>query len=108
MSATFTIDTQLLCPHGGMLNATPASTKVTINGSVVVTTADTWVVQACPFINPTTNAPNPCTSVVWLGGDLQVTAGAATISNASLGLCVGSVAPGPASLVQTQSVVETR
>ncbi len=108
MSATFTVDTQLVCPHGGLIKATPSQTSVTINGSIVVTTADTWVVQGCPFINPATSSPNPCTSVVWLGGDLEVTAGAATISNAALGLCVGSVAPGPASLVQTQTVVETR
>lgn len=109
MSTTFTTNTMLMCPHGGTVKVTPKSQKVTIDGAVVVTTGDTWVVQGCSFVNPATKAPQPCTKVVWTSGDKQVkVSDTATISDASLGMCVGSAAPGPPSMTQNQNKVQSK
>jgi hypothetical protein len=75
----------LMCPHGGMVVASPASPSVTAGGVPIVVATDTFVVAGCTF---SPGAPHPCTTVEWASTDTGSRAGgAATLSTDSVGLC---------------------
>jgi hypothetical protein len=95
MSGLLTASSVMMCPHGGTVQATPSSTSVQIAGAPVLTAADTFVIAGCPFVIGT--VPSPCVSVQWVQPAAQSTAGGnPTLTESSVGLCVGA---GPQGLV---------
>jgi hypothetical protein len=108
MPALLTGASQMMCPHGGMVTATPASTRATIDAPIL-RASDTFIVAGCTFQLPTTPpTPSPCVGINWVqtatrvkhGGDFALT-------EASVGLCVaGTQAPqGPVVIQTTQPLV---
>jgi hypothetical protein len=91
MPSLLTQASQMMCPHGGTVTATPSSTKVsTKSGGTVVRGTDTFTIAGCPFTLPSAT-PHPCMSVQW-----QVTAtkvkdgGDFALNEASVGLCLAA------------------
>jgi hypothetical protein len=104
MPGLLTSASSLVCPHGGTVLATPSSAAVQAGGSPILTTADTFSIAGCSFVVGT--VPQPCVSVQWIQPAAKSTrSGAATLTLASTGLCLGaSQAPqGPVVISGTQS-----
>ena len=101
MGGLLTTASVMMCPHGGTVTATSSNTRVNAGGSLVVRSADTFVIAGCPFV--VAGAPHPCVTVQWLTQDLrsQVLSDF-TLSEANTGLCVAAdQAPQGAVLILT-------
>lgn len=108
MGQLLTTASVLMCPHGGMVIASPASARVTAGGTPVVVATDTFVVAGCTFLPA---APHPCMTVEWASTDLQSEAGGAgTLSTDSVGLCKAGdgAVQGPVVIQSTQPKVSGR
>jgi hypothetical protein len=106
MPAMLTAASVMMCPHGGTVQATPASTDVQAAGAPMLTAADTFVIAGCPFVIGT--VPSPCVSVQWVQPAAQSTLSSnPTLTEASVGLCLAATqAPqGPVTIVSTQANV---
>jgi hypothetical protein len=93
----------MMCPHGGTVQASPASTSMLIGGAPALTASATFVISGCPF--NVSGAPSPCISVQWVQPAAQSTvASNPTLTEASIGLCVAATqAPqGPVMISSTQ------
>jgi hypothetical protein len=108
MTATLTTASTLMCPHGGSVQFVPANTRARGDG-MLLTTSDTVTITGCAFTLPN-GQPSPCMSVTWLVSDIQVRAGAATLSSSASGLCVtaAQVPQGPVQVTATQTRISTR
>jgi hypothetical protein len=101
MPPVLTTASVLLCPHGGMVTASPASTKV-VAGAPVICGTDTFIIAGCAF--NIAGAPSPCVSVTWVTTATRVQDGGNLALNASsMGLCVNAAqAPqGPVSITSS-------
>ena len=88
MPALLTVASTLMCPHGGMITATPASTRATA-GAPILSGADTFVIAGCAFAPG--GVPSPCVSVNWLQTATRVKHGGNLALNASsVGLCLAA------------------
>ena len=111
MPPSLTIASTLQCPHGGTVSIAPSNQRASAAGALIATAADTFAISGCPFQLPTTPpTPSPCVTVQWTSHDMSVTAGAATLSQASQGLCISALgAPqGPVIIASTQTKVSSR
>ena len=101
-----TVDSVLMCPHGGTVVAIPSSPRASMGGATVVYATDTFVIAGCPFtLGP---APHPCVQVKWVQPAARSTVnGNATLTEASVGLCVAAdqSVQGTVQVVTTQSQV---
>jgi hypothetical protein len=90
MPALLTVQSQLMCPHGGTVTATPSSTAVMIQGAgPVVRGTDTFLVAGCSFSTPA--GPHPCMTVQWQVTETTVKAGGDfALDEASVGLCLAA------------------
>ena len=106
MGAYLTSASTLQCPHGGMVSAVASNSKVSLGGSPIVLSSDTFTVGGCAFmIGP---SPHPCLQVQWIVTALMATAdGSQPLTTDSVGLCkAGDGAPqGPVMIVSTQAKV---
>lgn len=107
MPALLTAASVMMCPHGGMVTATPGSTRATIDAPIL-RGSDTFVVAGCSFTLP---GPvlSPCVSVNWVQTATRVKHGGDfVLTEASVGLCVaGTQAPqGPVVIASTQPQVD--
>ena len=105
MPNLLTVASVLMCPHGGMVTVTPASTRATA-GSPIVCGSDTFIVAGCAF--NIAGMPSPCVSVQWVVTATRVqSASALALNDASVGLCLAATqAPqGPVSIQSTQPSV---
>jgi hypothetical protein len=106
MSGMLTAASVMMCPHGGTVQAVPASTRVQAGGTPVLTASDTFIIAGCAFVIGT--VPSPCVSVQWVQPALQSTvSGNPTLTLSSVGLCLAATqAPqGPVMIVNTQPSV---
>jgi hypothetical protein len=87
--ATLTASAVMQCPHGGVVQVVPSNTRARSGGSPILTTADTATVIGCAFVAGL--VPSPCVLVQWVTGDVNGTAGAATLSQSSVGLCMNAL-----------------
>jgi len=97
------------CPHGGMVQFTPGSTKVGLSGKAALRVADTTTIAGCAF--NVSGAPSPCMRVTWMMPAMRVAVeGSPVLLSSSIGLCVNAAgAPqGPASLSGYQTKVEAQ
>lgn len=100
---------QARCPHGGMVQFTPGSTKVSLTGKAALRMADTATIVGCAF--NVSGAPSPCMRVTWMMPATKVLVeGSPVLLSSSIGLCVNAAgAPqGLASLSGYQTKVEAQ
>ena len=103
MSGMLTTASVLMCPHGGTVQAIPASTSVQFAGAPAVTATDTFMIAGCPFVIGI--VPSPCLTVQWVQPAMQSSlTGNPTLTEASVGLCLAAtMAPqGPVVIASTQ------
>ncbi len=58
-----TLGATLTCPHGGLVNVSASTTRMSVGGLSVVRVGDQHTVSGCPFRAGDT--PQPCVRVVW-------------------------------------------
>lgn len=101
MGALLTTASTLQCPHGGMVTAASAGGSA-MAGAPVLTAADTFTIAGCPFATPA--GPQPCLTVQWVSTATRVNVGgAAVLTEASVGLCIGAAPQGAVVIAATQS-----
>jgi hypothetical protein len=106
MTAYLTTASTLQCPHGGMVSAVPADRRVSLGGSPIVLSSDTFTVGGCVF--NVAGAPHPCLQVQWIVTALRSTAGGSQpLTSASVGLCKAAdgAVQGPVMIASTQAKV---
>jgi hypothetical protein len=103
-----TVNSTLMCPHGGSVNIISSNTKVKVDGAFAALSNDQFIIAGCPF--SISGAPSPCLSVKWLVADMKTKAGnVATLGMNSTGLCMsGANAPqGPVTISNAQTKIKT-
>jgi len=92
MPALLTAASSMMCPHGGIVTATPGSTRANA-GAPVLRGSDTFVIAGCTFAPG--GVAHPCVSVNWVVTATRVKHGGDFVLNqASVGLCIaGDQAP---------------
>ena len=106
MSAYLTTSSTLQCPLRGIVSAVPANIRVSLGGSPIVLSSDTFVIGGCAF--NVAGAPHPCLQVQWIVTVLMATAdGSQPLTTDSVGLCkAADGAPqGPVLIASTQPKV---
>ncbi|MDQ1720917.1 MAG: hypothetical protein QOI26_651 [Pseudonocardiales bacterium] len=106
MGAYLTTSSTLQCPHGGMVSAVPANSKVSLGGSPIVLSSDTFIIGGCAF--NVAGAPHPCLQVQWIVTALSGTAdGSQPLTTDSAGLCKAAdgAVQGPVTISATQAKV---
>jgi hypothetical protein len=89
MAALLNTSSIMMCPHGGMVSAISANTRVQAAGGPVLRSSDTFIMAGCVF--NIAGAPHPCVTVNWVQHDTQTQVlGDFTLSEASVGLCVAA------------------
>jgi hypothetical protein len=100
------VNATAICPHAGQVQEISPNTRVLVSGQQVVTLAGSHLVVGCPMTTPG-GTPQPCLTVQWLVPAMRVQVmGSPAVLNTSASLCVGSPAPGPASVLVTQTRVQ--
>lgn len=88
MGELLTSASTLMCPHGGMVTAVPASANTTLGGDPIVLATDTFTIAGCPF---SPGSPHPCVLVQWQLSALRSTSGRhATLTTESVGMCLAA------------------
>ncbi len=88
MPAALTTASVLMCPHGGMVNVTPASTRVTAAAPMICGT-DSFIIAGCAF--NIAGAPSPCVAVTWVVTATRVkNSSNFALNAASMGLCTNA------------------
>jgi hypothetical protein len=64
MPALLTASSVMMCPHGGMVQATTANTRTRAAGDYVLRATDTFVITGCPF--NVAGGLHPCVQVKWI------------------------------------------
>lgn len=106
MGAYLTTASTLQCPHGGTVSAVASNSKVSLGGSPIVLSSDTFTIGGCAF--NVAGAPHPCMQIQWIVTALMATAdGSQPLTTDSVGLCTAAdKAPqGPVMIVSTQAKV---
>lgn len=102
MPPLLTTASVLMCPHGGMVTASPASAKAQA-GSPIVRSSDSFVVAGCTF--NISGVPHPCVSINWVQTATRVRVGGDfALTELSVGLCVAAdqTPQGPVQIQSTQ------
>ncbi len=88
MAGLLTTSSIMMCPHGGMVQATTTNTKVKTKDGYILRSSDTFVILTCIFTLPS-GTPHPCVQVQWVQPALksQVMSDF-TLTEDSVGLCV--------------------
>ena len=89
MAGLLTTSSVMMCPHGGMVQATTSNTKVKTTDGYVLRASDTFAIVGCPFL--IVLLPHPCVLVQWVQPALksQVISDF-TLTEESVGLCVAA------------------
>lgn len=103
MPALLTAASTLMCPHGGTVTASPGGTKATAD-ALLLRASDSFSISGCSF--NVSGAPQPCTTVQWVSTAQKVQhAGDFVLTEASVGLCIGTAPQGTVLVAATQSKV---
>ena len=79
----------MMCPHGGMVNAVPANTRVQAAGGPILRATDTFIIAGC--VLNVAGAPHPCVQVQWVVPDARSRVmNDFTLNEQSVGLCVAA------------------
>jgi hypothetical protein len=101
MGDYLTASSVLMCPHGGSVSAVASNSSVTLGGSQIVLSSDTFTIGGCAFV--IAGSPHPCMQVQWIVTALRGTAdGSQPLTMDSVGLCVAADnAPQGSVMIQT-------
>jgi|SRR6516162_256752 hypothetical protein len=89
MAALLNISSIMMCPHGGIVNAISANTRVQAASGFILRSSDTFIIAGCPFVLGL--VPHPCVTVNWVQPDTQSQVmNDFTLSEESVGLCVAA------------------
>jgi hypothetical protein len=105
-----TEQSQLMCPHGGTVSLT-GTAMAKAAGGTVMTLSGSATIAGCPFQIPAVvPIPSPCITVLWTVSDLRTLAGAPTLSQGSVGLCLAAtgLVQGPVLVSNTQFKVSSQ
>jgi hypothetical protein len=75
----------MMCPHGGMVQAMPGSSRVTAVGAPVLRNSDSFTILGC--IMNVSGSPHPCVTVQWVTTANRSTIDDPTLTDDCLGLC---------------------
>jgi len=102
---TLTINSTLMCPHGGKVQIMSSNTRVKADGGFVALATDKFMIIGCPFTIPP-GVYSPCIQVQWIMTDTcnKINANP-TLSQSNVGLCINAmgIPQGPVNIVNTQS-----
>ena len=90
-SKPLTVNSILLCPHGGSVQISTSNTKVKLNGAYIALATDQFSISGCPFQIPigVGTKPSPCLTVQWVVVDLKnKVVGSQILNEESVGLCL--------------------
>jgi hypothetical protein len=88
MSGLLTAASVMMCPHGGMVAASPSNSNATA-AAPILAGSDTCTIAGCTF--NISGAPHPCVSVQWVVTATRVQrAGAMVLNASSVGLCLAA------------------
>ena len=107
MPGLLNVESVMMCPHGGTVQAVTTNTRTQVGGAFAVLQSDTFLVAGCAF--NIAGVPSPCLTVEWIVPATQSQVeGAFTLTEASVGLCLGptSAPQGPVIIASTQPQVE--
>lgn len=102
-----TVDSTMMCPHGGSVQAITSNTSTQAGGAYVVGQSDTFLIAGCAFTLPD-GQPNPCLQVQWVVAATQSTITSdAPLNESSVGLCIAvdGAPQGSVIIAQTQPQV---
>ncbi len=89
MPSLLTMDSMMMCPHGGQVQPVTSNTHAQANGGFLLRSSDTFVIAGCPFILGL--VPHPCVQVQWVQPATGSKAASDfTLTQASVGLCVAA------------------
>jgi len=98
-----TINSTIMCSHGGRAILTTGNTHAFANGSPVLLETDVHTVVACPFT--VSSKYSPCVRIQWSAGAGRASVnGTATLVSSSIGQCFNAegMLQGVATIVNTQ------
>jgi hypothetical protein len=96
----------LMCTHGGSVSVVAGNTSITLGGTPIAQSTDSFIVAGCAFVVGV--APMPCVRIQWVTTAMRSKTGSAfPLTTDSVGLCIGaSGAPqGTVQIVSTQQAV---
>ena len=85
MSGMLTTASVMMCPHGGMVQASSSNTSVQAQGMPILRSSDTFVIAGCAFVVGI--VPHPCVTVQWVQPAARSKISDPTLPQASIGLC---------------------
>jgi hypothetical protein len=89
MAALLTTSSIMMCPHGGMVSAISANTRVQAAGGPILRSSDTFLIAGCPL--NVAGVLHPCVTVNWVQRDTKSQViGDFTLSEESVGLCTAA------------------
>jgi hypothetical protein len=87
-SDVLTVQSQVMCPHGGNGTAIPSQIKASAESGLILVETDKHIVAGCAFMKG--QQPSPCVRIEWSAGAQKVQAGGtAVLTNQSIGQCYG-------------------
>lgn len=92
MPNLLTVNSVMMCPHGGTVQAISANTRSRASGDYVLRATDTFVITGCPFtLPPPLPPPHPCVQVKWVttAGRSRIL-GDPVLTDESQGLCIAA------------------
>jgi hypothetical protein len=88
MSGLLTTASVMMCPHGGMVSASPSNSNTTA-AAPILAGGDTCTITGCTF--NISGVPHPCVSVQWVVTATRVKrAGDMALNASSVGLCLAA------------------
>lgn len=109
MARLLNLSSQMMCPHGGQVQAVSSNTRVKGGGAYLLRATDTFTIVGCPLTLGVVY--HPCVQVRWVQPAMQSKVlGDFTLTESSVGLCVAAdqAVQGTVQVVVTQSQVSGR
>jgi len=89
MAGLLNTSSVLMCPHGGMVQATSTNTRAKVGGDFALRASDTFVITGCPFFLGLVY--HPCVRVQWIQPATRSQAVSDfTLTEQSVGLCLAA------------------
>ena len=101
MAALLTTQSQLACPHQGVVTIVSSNTRAKADGAFIARPSDTFTIAGCSFV--LAGSPHPCVSVQWIVPTLKNrAAGDSALNEDSVGLVLAAD-QAPQGVVQVRS-----
>ncbi len=92
------------CPHGGVATVVTTNALVSAGGAFVLRATDIFTIVGCSLA--ASGSTPPCTTIEWIVPAIQNSVMSDfVLTTDSVGICLGSAAPGPPIVTATQANV---